>query len=196
MKDLPWLLAALALLGSCVFRGGDPPRFYEPDSAALHGAVGDRPAAAAAARVAVRLRRVRSAAFFRERIVWRASEVEYGFYEERRWNDLPAHYVERALLTKLRETPGLRLTDDPRAAALYVDVVAFEEVLDPVHAADVRLAVSLRGGRRGDLLERTFSARVGIADGDPASLARAMGRALDDVVAQVAEGLAASVRAR
>ena len=46
MKDLPWLLAALALLGSCVFRGGDPPRFYEPDSAALHGAVGDRPAAA------------------------------------------------------------------------------------------------------------------------------------------------------
>jgi len=195
MKDLPWLLAALALLGSCVFRSGDPPRFYEPDSAALHGAVGDRPAAAATAGVPVRLRRVRSAAFFRERIVWRASEVEYGFYEERRWNDLPAHYVERALVTKLRETPGLGLTDDPRAAALYVDVVAFHEVLGPVHVADVALAVSLRGGHRGHL-ERTFSARVGIADGDPASLARAMGRALDDVVAQVAEGLAASVRAR
>ena len=177
MRHLPWLLAALALLGSCVFRSGDPPRFYEPDSAALHGAVGDRPAAAATAGVPVRLRRVRSAAFFRERIVWRASEVEYGFYEERRWNDLPAHYVERALVTKLRETPGLGLTDDPRAAALYVDVVAFHEV--PATQRD-----------------RTFSARVGIADGDPASLARAMGRALDDVVAQVAEGLAASVRAR
>src|SRR5439155_805044 len=121
-------------------RGGDAQRFYEPDAAALHGAVGGRPAAAAAARVAVRLRRVRSAAFFRERIVWRASEVEYGFYEERRWNDLPAHYVERALVAQLGETPGLRLTDDPRAAALYVDVVAFEEVLDPVLAAVVRLA--------------------------------------------------------
>ena len=34
--------------------------------------------------------------------------------------------------------------------------------------------------------ERRFNARVGIADGDPASMAKAMGQALDDAVAQVA----------
>ena len=31
-----------------------------------------------------------------------------------------------------------------------------------------------------------FNARVGIADGDPASMAKAMGQALDDAGAQVA----------
>jgi len=31
-----------------------------------------------------------------------------------------------------------------------------------------------------------FNARVGIADGDPASMAKAMDQALDDAVAQVA----------
>ncbi len=34
--------------------------------------------------------------------------------------------------------------------------------------------------------ERRFNARVGIADGDPASMAKAMGQALDDAAAQVA----------
>ena len=41
----------------------------------------------------------------------------------------------------------------------------------------IRRMSNLRGG---------FKARVGIADGDPASMAKAMDQALDDAVAQVA----------
>ena len=39
-----------------------------------------------------------------------------------------------------------------------------------------------------------MSGRVGIADGDPASMAKAMGQALDDAVAQVAGAMSLSVQ--
>ena len=196
MRSRPWLLAGSALLGACLLRNADPPRFFQPGSVALDatGEVGASPPAAGG--VAIRLRAVRGAPFLRHRIVWRVSEVEYGLYEQRQWIDLPAHYAERALRTRLGETAGLRLTEDPRAAALRVDLLAFDEVFAPAHAADVALAVSLWDPERGGLLNRTFSARVGIADDEPASMARAMGLALDDVVAQVADAVVISVRAR
>ena len=140
-------------------------------------------------------RRVRSEPFLGERIVWRVSEVEYGLYEQRRWIDLPAHYVERALRTRLRATPGLRLTNDPRAVGLRVDVLAFDDVLAPTHAANVALGVALEDPVRGRLFVRTFDARVGIENGDPTSMAKAMGQALDDAVAQVADAVRLSVQA-
>src|SRR5439155_20270301 len=143
MRSRPWLLAGTALLGACLLRNADPPRFFQPGSVALDatGEVGASPPAAGG--VAIRLRAVRGAPFLRHRIVWRVSEVEYGLYEQRQWIDLPAHYAERALRTRLGETAGLRLTEDPRAAALRVDLLAFDEVFAPAHAADVALAVSL-----------------------------------------------------
>jgi ABC-type uncharacterized transport system auxiliary subunit len=160
----------------------------------LDAAAGEDADPPATGRIAIRLREVRSEPFLRERIVWRSSEVEYGLYEQRRWIDLPAHYVERALRTRLRTTPGLRLTDDPRAPALHVVVLAFDDVLAPAHAASVVLAVTLTDREHGRLLERRFDGRVGIADGDPASMAKAMGQALDDAVAQAADALRLSVQ--
>jgi len=68
-------------------------------------------------------------------------------------------------------------------------------VLAPTHAANVALAVTLGDREHGRLLERTFNARVGIGDGDPASMAKAMGQALDDAVAQVADAVRLSVQA-
>ncbi len=190
-----WLLAGLVVLGGCLFRAADSPRFYRPVSATLDATVEDEAAPPAAGGIAIRLRGVRSEPFLRERIVWRVSEVEYGFYEQQRWIDLPAHYVERALRTRLRATPGLRLADDPRAATLHVDVLAFDEVLAPTHAASVALAVKLGDREHGRLLERTFNARMDIGDGGPASMANAMGQALDDAVAQVADAVRVSVQA-
>ena len=113
-----------------------------------------------------------------------------------RWIDLPEHYVERALRTRLRATSGLRLTDDLRAPTLHVRVLAFDDRLAPAHTANVALAVTLEDREHGRFLERTFNARVGIDDGDPASMAEAMGQALDDAVAQVADAVRVSVRAR
>jgi len=190
------LLGALVVLGGCLFRTSDSPRFFRPGSAILDSTADQAAALPAPGAIAIRLRAVRSEPFLRERIAWRVSEVEYGLYEQRRWIDLPVHYVERALRTRLRATPGLRLTDDPRAPALHVDVLAFDDVLAPTHAADVALAVTLRDPEHGHVLERRFDARVAIADGDPASMAKAIGQALDDAVAQVADAVRLSVQAR
>ena len=195
MRGRAWLVAVLVMLGGCLLRTADPPRFFRPSSATLEAAAEDQADPPAAGGIAIRLRGVRSEPFLRERIVWRVSEVEYGFYEQRRWIDLPAHYVDRALRTRLRSTPGLRLTNDPRAVALHVDVLAFDDVLAPAHAADVALAAALEDPVRGRVLERTFDARVGIGDREPASMAKAMGEALDDAVAQVADAVRLNLQA-
>ena len=195
MRRSECLLAGLAVLAGCLLRTPDSPRFFRPGSAALDATAENEADPPAAGGIAVRLRGVRSEPFLRERIVWRVSEVEYGLYEQRRWIDLPAHYVERALRTRLRETPGLRLTDDLRAVSLRVDVLAFDDVLAPTHAADVALFVALEDPVRGRLFARTLDGRVGIENSDPESVAKAMGQALDDAVAQVADAVRLSVQA-
>src|SRR5205814_1920444 len=141
-----------------------------PGSAALDATANDEADSPATGGIPIRLRGVRSEPFLRERIVWRVSDVEYGLYEQRRWIDLPAHYVEHALRTRLRETPGLQLTNDLRAVVLHVDVLAFDDVLAPTHAANVALGVALEDPMRGRLFVRTFNAQVGIENGEPASI--------------------------
>ena len=195
MRRRDGLLVGLLVLGGCLLRTPDPPRFFRPGSAALEAAAEDQADPPAAGGIAIRLRGVRSEPFLRERIVWRASEVEYGLYEQRRWIDLPAHYVEQALGRRLRETPGLRLTNDPQAVALHVDVLAFDDVLAPTHEANVTLAVTLEDRAHGRLLMRTLDARAGIENDDPSSMAKAMGQALDDAVAQVADAVRLSLQA-
>jgi len=183
------------VLAGCPLRNtSDPPRFFQPGSTMLDDTGDDQPDAGGGG-VPIRLRAVHGMPLLRERIVWRLSPVEYGLYEQRRWSDLPASYVERALATALWRTPGLRLTDDSRVPTLRVEVVAFDEVLAPAPAASVALVVSLRDGERRRLLDREFAAQAPATDDDPAAMARAMGRALDDVVAQVAAAVAAAVRA-
>ena len=195
MRRRDGLLVGLLVLEGCLLRTPDPPRFFRPGSAALEAAAEDQVDPPAAGGIAIRLRGVRSEPFLRERIVWRVSEVEYGLYEQRRWIDLPAHYVEQALGRRLRETPGLRLTNDPQAVALHVDVLAFDDVLAPTHEANVTLAVTLEDRAHGRLLMRTLDARAGIENDDPASMAKAMGQALDDAVAQVADAVRLSLQA-
>ena len=195
MRRIPCLLVGLVALAGCLLRTADPPRFFRPGSVTLD-APEDEVAPPAPGAIAIRLRGVRSEPFLRERIVWRVSELEYGLYGQRRWIDLPEHYVERALRTRLRATSGLRLTDDLRAPTLHVRVLAFDDRLAPAHTANVALAVTLEDREHGRFLERTFNARVGIDNGDPASMAEAMGQALDDAVAQVADAVRVSVRAR
>ena len=180
-------LTALALTG-CLFRSTEPARFYRPASTALddlEGAVDEPPPNGAA----VRLQALRSAPFLRERIVWRVSEVEYGLYEQRRWFELPSRYVRRALVAAIQNDPGLHLVDDTAAPRLEAELLAFDEVLAPRHEATVMLAVKLRDGTR-TRFDRTFAAEVPIAADDGAAMAESMGKALDEVVRQVATAAA------
>ena len=108
MRQISFIPVVLVLaLGGCLFRTAEAPRFYRPASALLDDAT-EPPETQAGA--AVRLGNVRSAPFLRERIVWRASAVEYGLYEQRRWFELPSRYVRRALVSALDEAPGLSLS--------------------------------------------------------------------------------------
>ena len=183
---------ALALLAAgCVFRDAGAPRFFRPESAALDGA---QQAPLERIGIPLRLRPVRSAPLLRERIVWRASPVEYGLYEQRRWSELPASFVERALERTLRGTPGLQLTDAPGAATLRVEVMAFDEVLAPTHVAAVSLDVSLEDDAKLPLFGRRFDADEAIEGEAEAAMATAMGKALDAVVGQVAAAVQEALR--
>jgi ABC-type uncharacterized transport system auxiliary subunit len=195
MRRAGWLFVAPALFAGCLFRNTSaPPRFFAPGSAAAVGEADD-PEAAGSTGVPIQLRAVHGTGFLRERIVWRISPVEYGQYEERLWCELPATYVQRALAAELRRAPGLRLTSDVRAPALRVEVLAFDEVLAPRHAATVSLAASLRDGDGDQLVGRTFTAAAPIAGDDPAMMAEAMGRALDEATTAVVTAVAAAVHA-
>ncbi len=189
MIRLAPVLLLLAAAG-CVFRNADAPRFYRPASATLDDTTA---APASDDGTPVRLRPVRGTPILRERIVWRSSTVEYGVYEQRQWLELPASYVERALATQLARTPGVHLTDDPRADVLSVEVTAFDEVLAPAYAAQVTVAVVLRDGSGRRRLDRAFTADEAAVGGGSDALPTAMGAALDRIVADVAQAVAAAV---
>jgi ABC-type uncharacterized transport system auxiliary subunit len=183
------LLAFIALAG-CVFRQSDPPRYFRPDSAALSS---ESTSDDGTPEKAIRLRAVRARPFLRERIVWR-TPTEYGMYEQRRWSELPEAYVERALASALRRQAHIDLTNDARTPTLYANVTAFDEMVDPKHVADVAVDVTLTAADGRRLLERGFFAEAPISDDDPSSLGRAVGAALDDVSAQVAQAVAEKLK--
>jgi ABC-type uncharacterized transport system auxiliary subunit len=185
-----WIAIAFLAAG-CLFRDTPDIRFFRPESAALDS---NAEAPSAGEGVPLRLRRVQGTPLLRERMVWRASSVEYGLYDQRRWSELPASYVERALEGALRATPGIRLTGEPSAAVLRVEVVAFDEVLAPARVASVSLAVKLIDTEQVRLIDRTFSAEAPIANEKPAATAAAMGKALDEAVAAIAGAVAGKLR--
>lgn len=187
----PVVILVLALAAGCLARNAAEPRFFRPDSALLSDShAGDPPPASSGPIPVVRLRAVDGEPGLRERVVWRASPLEYGFYEQRRWHELPASYVERALRAAFRKSARVRLSDDLHVPSLRVVVTAFDEVLAPAHVASVEATASLHDAHGQQLFERPFAAEAPIAGDDPAAMARAMGGALDTVATQIALAVA------
>jgi len=177
------------LLSACVLGGRpEPARYFRPEPPARVESALDG-ASEAGSGAALRLHRVTSAAHLKERIVWRASDVEFGFYDARRWTELPSHYVEQLLARELFEIRGLRRATAGRAPVLEVQLLAFEEVLMPKHQARVEVRVLLVDSDRRSRLERTFSAAEPIADDDPVSVSRSIGRALNVLVGRISEAI-------
>jgi ABC-type uncharacterized transport system auxiliary subunit len=194
-RSLVFASCAAVLLAGCLFRKAEAPRFYRPASTLLSTARETTESAPAATAAPIRLSGVRSAPFLRERVVWRASSVEYGLYEQRRWFELPSRYVRRALTSALAAEPALRLTDDVQAARLEVEILAFDEVLSPSHEAVVTLAATLRQGAE-KRFDHAFSSQVAITDADGAAMAEAMGTALDGAVRKVVDAAAKALASK
>jgi ABC-type uncharacterized transport system auxiliary subunit len=167
--------ALVCVLAGCLLPKPPPsPRYFAPGPAA--GEPEGSP-------VGVRLGVVRSPVYLREQMTWRQSDVEYGFYEQRRWTELPSTYVEQALTRELSPT-GRPAAGDPADVPLVTgSLLAFEDVLAPVHEARVALEVALNAERCRS--RWTFAATRPLTNDDPAAFAHAIGEALDDVAREV-----------
>jgi len=170
------LLAAAVLAGAAC--GGPPAiRYFRP-------ADSERPVRARPLTLVddatLRLAPVTGAVALRDRIMWRRSAVELGYYENERWTEPPAGYAARAVARELFEVR--RIPRGGRAAPLEVSVAltAFEEVLLPRHAAHVVLTVSLLDvATQRSLLEETVSATEPVPHEEAEAMARAMSAALE-----------------
>ena len=142
--------------------------------------------------VAVQIGVVRSPVYLREPMTWRRSDVEYGFYDQRRWTELPATYVEQALVRELSPEATSSRRELP---VLTTSLRAFDEVLSPVHEARVALAVELVDGRCVRL-RRTIAAATPLSTSDPTAVARGIGEALDQVVGEVGAAVRSALAER
>lgn len=190
------LLAGATLLASCVLRNTtEPPHYFAPtfeggatvgSSAGAATAESQAPVASEGA-IPLRLQRVRSASYLGERMVWRSSEVELGIYEQRRWTEPPAELFEQALAARLFQSGALRRSESATAASLEVKLLAFDEVLAPQHVASIRVSVLLEDGQQGPLIDRELAASAPVSGSAGSDVARAMGSALDQITAEIAD---------
>jgi cholesterol transport system auxiliary component len=178
-------LALLAsLLGGCALtsRGESlDPHYFSPELEPAPQGFAARPSLGP-----LRLGRVRAATGLKEKIVFRDSVYEVGYYEERRWTERPDVYVRRALARALFEGAGFVQAASSSAPTLDVDIFAFEEIRGAQPVVRIGLTMVVRDDDTA-LVEKTLvvdeplSTTVG--DGPATPLVRAFSRALSRIVA-------------
>jgi cholesterol transport system auxiliary component len=179
------VIPALFALGCALMSKSEPivPRYFSPE----------RPGDLAAPRphapglpAELRLGRVTSTSNLDERLVYRESAYELGYYQERRWTEAPEEYLKRRLSRALFEERGLRRVVGGPAATLDVDLVAFEEIRAPKRVGRVQVTVRFWDQyvvRWEETL--TVDEPLGAASADAA--VEALGAALRAVVDRIAD---------
>jgi cholesterol transport system auxiliary component len=141
-------LTALFVFGCALTSKSEPilPRYFSPERS---GAIEDKKPASDAAGLAGELRvgRIRSASYLDERMVFRDSAFELGYYQEKRWTEAPEAYLRRRLERVLFEERGMRHVIGGSAPTLEVELTAFEEIRKPKRIARVQVSVRLQDAR-------------------------------------------------
>lgn len=205
MKTLTPIALLLATLCSCALTSKSDPmeiRYFtpEPTSGSMRAptAVPAAPtgAAADAQPLALMLGRVRGSAHLRERIAYRPSESELGFYETRRWTERPESYLRRSLSAALFQQRGLQPILAGPGATLDVELTAFEETRGPRPVARLQAVYLLYGGGLPST-ERTVTVEHPItATQDPTTgIIRALAAALGEAVTQISNDVVARLQA-
>jgi len=194
MKQNLWFsLAVLAgLLGAgsgCAFFGkSEPlvPRYFAPDL--------DTPTESSKSRAPsnerLRLGRIEAGTHLRERMVYRTSEEEVGYYLERRWTERPEVYLRRALSRSLFEERGIHQAVSGAAPTLDVELVEFDEIKGEKHEVRVKIVMTLDDATTTGASVRTITVErdvLGIDKEDPEPVVKALGVALSDVVTQMSD---------
>ena len=191
-RPLAWALCALAALATagCALTSKSvpiAPRYFSPERPADPARVSAKPAGAP---LELRLGRISSSSHLDERLVFRDSDYELGYYEERRWTEDPEEYLRRRLGRVLFEERGLRHVIGGIGPTLEVELIAFEEIRTPKRVARVQLTARLQDARLVRW-EETLTVdqpipEEGKGDGGDAMVA-AIGIALGSVVDKIAD---------
>ncbi len=178
-----------ALLSGCaIFSKAEQmsPRYFSPATDLVRG--GAKPGESSG--LELRLGQIDSAAHLEERIAYRLSDTELGYYQDRRWTEPPEQYLRRALGHELFERRGLARVVAGAAPTLDVELVSFEQLRHGSPRARVALRFSLRDERRS-LLERAIVVEEalgsGVAKEEAEQLAQALSSALTRAVTELAD---------
>lgn len=182
---------AVALLPGCAFLGtSEGPSYFRPEPTS-----NSRTRDQVLKNVPLRVRKLRASSYLGERIVWRSSSVEVGFYDSRRWIEPPGDVVERAVQEELFNGLGM-VPSAGTANALDLELCEFEEVRAPAHEAVIRLIFELTDERGRSLARQSINVRKPILRAEPAGVARAMGLALDELVETLSNDVVVGLRTR
>jgi ABC-type uncharacterized transport system auxiliary subunit len=185
-----WLVLQLLLVfgsGCALLSKAAPlsPRYFSPeleDTAPASAAPGP-------ASLELRLGRVEAAAHLEQRVAYRPSESELGYYESYRWTEPPEAYLERALSQQLFARGGLVHVVSGAALTLDVALIGFEEIRAAPARARVEVRALLHDERRV-LLERTVRRErpipAGPAEDAPIRLTKALSDALEVATVELA----------
>lgn len=199
-------LARALLLGSLVsgcalLTKADPltPRYFSAEPSGTGPATGNSVTAvtgdSSVPARELKLGRVTSASYLGERLVFRDSAYELGFYEERRWTEKPEAYFRRALSRALYEQHGFRRVVSGAGPTLDCELVELAELRSPTHIARARANFVLYDSR-SVRTEATITVELPIAAGKEgpaaesvAALALALTSAVDQIVRRVSANL-------
>jgi cholesterol transport system auxiliary component len=192
-------LTALLVLGCALTSKSEPilPRYFSPERS---GAIEDKKPASNASGFAGELRvgRIRSASYLDERMVFRDSAFELGYYQEKRWTEAPEEYLRRRLDRALFQERGLRHVISGSAPTLEVELTAFEEIRKPKRIARVQVSVRLQDARLVRWEETLTVDQPVPKSSDPElanGMVEAVGLALGAVVNQIADRVAKELAA-
>lgn len=200
LRIAAWLQVAvcsLLLTGCALLTKAEPrvPRYFTPESGSAHSDSHGPPQAASPLTPRLRLGSVRGGSQLRERIMYRSSAHELGYYDDLRWSERPEVYLRRALERVLFEERGLFRVASGSAPTLDVELVAFEVIRPPErNKVLVQVVMALDVNHSGKLsrtitIERAIQA-AGAGDSrddDAEAAVGALGTALDACVAQIAD---------
>lgn len=193
-----WLLCAAAALftaGCALTSKSEPiaPRYFSPERPADPARANTKPPEAS---FELRLGRVYGSSHLDERLVFRDSDYQLGYYEERRWTEEPAEYLRRRLARVLFEERGLKHVVGGIGPSLEVELTGFEEIRTPKRVARVQMTARLQDARVVRW-EQTMTIDQPISEnatGDVAgSMVAAIGVALSTAVDQVADRVVADL---
>jgi cholesterol transport system auxiliary component len=196
------LLVGCLASGCALLTKADPltPRYFSAEPSGTGpttgGSVTALPSDSPASARELKLGRVTSASYLGERLVFRDSPYELGFYEDRRWTEKPEAYFRRALSRALYEQGGFRRVVSGAGPTLDCELVEFAELRSPAHVARARANFVLYDSR-SVRTEATVTVELPIPaskeEAQPAesvaALSLALTSAVDEIVRRVSANL-------